>query len=113
MCSILAFSPLSYLYIQIADFSEAERSGFLAAFIRFWTLRPKDTRSREQLTTDFEAIYRGCTQHFRAGVTRIKKISGVIEKRGVLESLDLVLLCLDETIDDGCAVRSFGVHFCC
>lgn len=25
-----------------------------------------------------------------------------IEKRGVLENLDLVLLCLDETIDDGC-----------
>jgi hypothetical protein len=24
-----------------------------------------------------------------------------LEKRGVLESLDLVLLCLDETIDDG------------
>jgi hypothetical protein len=28
-----------------------------------------------------------------------------IEKRGVLESLDLVLLCLDETIDDGCVTR--------
>ncbi|KAJ7233820.1 coatomer protein [Mycena rebaudengoi] len=27
-----------------------------------------------------------------------------IEKRGVLESLDLVLLCLDETIDDGIIV---------
>lgn len=25
-----------------------------------------------------------------------------VEKRGVLENLDLVLLCLDETIDDGC-----------
>jgi len=25
-----------------------------------------------------------------------------LEKRGVLENLDLVLLCLDETIDDGC-----------
>jgi coatomer subunit zeta len=24
-----------------------------------------------------------------------------LEKRGVLENLDLVLLCLDETIDDG------------
>ena len=24
-----------------------------------------------------------------------------VEKRGVLENLDLVLLCLDETIDDG------------
>lgn len=26
-----------------------------------------------------------------------------IEKRAILENLDLVLLCLDETIDDGCA----------
>ena len=25
-----------------------------------------------------------------------------VEKRAVLENLDLVLLCLDETIDDGC-----------
>ena len=25
-----------------------------------------------------------------------------LEKRAVLESLDLVLLCLDETVDDGC-----------
>lgn len=24
-----------------------------------------------------------------------------LEKRGILENLDLVLLCLDETIDDG------------
>lgn len=27
-----------------------------------------------------------------------------VEKRGVLENLDIVLLCLDETIDDGCVV---------
>lgn len=27
-----------------------------------------------------------------------------VEKRVVLENLDLVLLCLDETIDDGCAL---------
>jgi hypothetical protein len=27
-----------------------------------------------------------------------------LEKRGVLENLDLVLLCLDETIDDGCVL---------
>ena len=30
-----------------------------------------------------------------------------VEKRGVLENLDLVLLCLDETIDDGCVFFSF------
>lgn len=29
-----------------------------------------------------------------------------IEKRSVLENLDMVLLCLDETVDDGCVIRS-------
>ncbi|KAJ6481243.1 hypothetical protein C8R47DRAFT_1322273 [Mycena vitilis] len=66
------------LFVGIADFSEAERSGFRAAFIRFWTVRPGNTRTRDQLEEAFEAIYRGCTQHFRAGVTRVKKISGVV-----------------------------------
>jgi len=28
-----------------------------------------------------------------------------VEKRAVLENLDLVLLCLDETIDEGCVTR--------
>jgi len=31
-------------------------------------------------------------------------LRGQVEKRGVLENLDLVLLCLDETIDDGIIV---------
>ena len=30
-----------------------------------------------------------------------------LEKRGVLENLDLVLLCLDETIDDGSVISNF------
>lgn len=34
-----------------------------------------------------------------------------IEKRSVLENLDLVLLCLDETIDDGCAYPSSILSF--
>jgi coatomer subunit zeta len=29
-------------------------------------------------------------------------LRNAVEKRGVLENLDLVLLCLDETVDDGC-----------
>ncbi len=34
-----------------------------------------------------------------------------LEKRAVLENLDMVLLCLDETIDDGCVRDAvvFGV----
>lgn len=36
-------------------------------------------------------------------------LRGQVEKRGVLENLDLMLLCLDETIDDGCV---FTLFFC-
>ncbi|KAF7323795.1 Coatomer subunit zeta [Mycena kentingensis (nom. inval.)] len=35
-----------------------------------------------------------------------------IEKRGVLENLDLVLLCLDETIDDGIIVDTDPAAIC-
>ncbi|KAJ6523218.1 hypothetical protein DFH09DRAFT_1047292 [Mycena vulgaris] len=66
------------LFAGIADFSEAERAGFCAAFIRFWTVRPGNTRTQEELGEAFKAIYRGCAQHFRAGITRVKKISGVV-----------------------------------
>ena len=37
-----------------------------------------------------------------------------VEKKGVLENLDLVLLCLDETIDDGCVLKfliSYTIYF--
>ena len=34
-------------------------------------------------------------------------LRNALEKRGVLENLDLVLLCLDETIDDGYVSISF------
>ncbi|KAF8214508.1 hypothetical protein K438DRAFT_1563239 [Mycena galopus ATCC 62051] len=82
------------LFAGIADFSEAERTGFRAAFIRFWIVRPNNTRTRAQLEQAFEAIYRGCTQHFRAGVTRIKKISGVVppEQAAAFEFRVLALL---------------------
>lgn len=30
-------------------------------------------------------------------------LRGQVERRAVLENFDLVMLCLDETIDDGCA----------
>ena len=32
-------------------------------------------------------------------------LRNLVEKRGILENLDLVLLCLDETIDDGCVLK--------
>ena len=69
---------------KVMDFSEAERGGFIEAFISFWNRRPDDDRSDAQLRLDAGRILRGCKEHFRAGVTRISRIGGVIpvEQRG-------------------------------
>jgi len=60
------------------DFSEAERLGFILGFIEFWLTRPDNTRTMDELKEAAEKLIRGCSEHFRAGVTRISKISAVI-----------------------------------
>lgn len=62
---------------QIMDFSEAERNGFILAYIDFW-VHEGSTRSRDELRMAAKNLLKGCRQHFRTGVTRIKKIGGVI-----------------------------------
>lgn len=59
------------------DFSEAERLGFISAFIEFWTLR-SDGRCHEELSDAAEHMLRGCEEHFRAGVTRVARINGAV-----------------------------------
>lgn len=60
------------------DFSEAERAGFTSAFIEFWTLRPDDARSFEELSTAASHLLRGCQEHFRAAVTCVSRINGAV-----------------------------------
>jgi hypothetical protein len=60
------------------DFSEAERAGFIWAFVEFWMMRADNTRLREELWGAAEGLLRGCGEHFRAGITRISQISGVV-----------------------------------
>jgi hypothetical protein len=60
------------------DFSEAERNGFIDAFVSCWTRRPNDNRGNEDLMNAAGRILRGCKEHFRSGVTRISRINGVI-----------------------------------
>ena len=60
------------------DFSEAERNGFIDAFVTFWSNRADDDRSEDDLRDAGSRILRGCQEHFRAGITRLSRISGVI-----------------------------------
>lgn len=60
------------------DFSQAERAGFIKAFIHFWTTRPKNNRLPPELEQAGEKLLKGCLEHFRTGVNRLCRMSGVI-----------------------------------
>ncbi|KAG1894497.1 uncharacterized protein F5891DRAFT_1062517 [Suillus fuscotomentosus] len=87
------------LFGNVVDFSEAERVGFTQAFIMFWTNR-EDSRSQAELEDAAGALLKGCQQHYRSQVTRVKKINGVIDpaKADNFQSRALaLLLVLDST----------------
>ena len=78
------------------DFSEAERVGFVNAFVDFWR-HDGTTRTVDDLRISAQHLLKGCQQHFRAEVTRIKKIGGVIPlgSASKFEKLALGLLKVD------------------
>lgn len=61
--------------------------------MEFWTLR-NDQRTSEELNQVAAGLLRGCQQHFRANVTRLKKIHGVVPvgREEAFESRTLALL---------------------
>ena len=59
------------------DISEAEQSGFISAFIEFWTLQA-DSRSHEELAAAAGCLLCGCEEHFRAGITCVACINGAV-----------------------------------
>ncbi|KAJ6543120.1 hypothetical protein B0H19DRAFT_1239236 [Mycena capillaripes] len=64
---------------NVVDFSQAERNGFILAFIDFWRRREPDGRTVAELREIAPTLLKGCEQHFRNQITRVKKISGVVD----------------------------------
>lgn len=60
----------------------------------FWKQREGNTRLDDELRLAAEKLLKGCVQHFRSAVTRVKKISGVIppEQMSFFESCTCALL---------------------
>ncbi|KAJ6548940.1 hypothetical protein B0H19DRAFT_1300070, partial [Mycena capillaripes] len=64
---------------NVVDFSLAERNGFISAFVGFWRMREPDRRTVAELRKIAPTLLKGCAQHFRNQITRVKKISGVVD----------------------------------
>ncbi|KAJ6457808.1 hypothetical protein C8R47DRAFT_1203316 [Mycena vitilis] len=63
---------------NVVDFSDPERLGFVDAFVLFWQRRKDDFRTEKELRKAASALLKGCQQHYRAQVNRVKKISAVV-----------------------------------
>jgi len=76
------------------DFSLAQRNGFINAFVHFWMSQSDNTRTENELREAAERLLRGCREHFRAGVTRVGRISAVVspERRAAFTQRALGLL---------------------
>jgi hypothetical protein len=81
------------------DFSEAERLGFILAFVEFWSTHPENCRTREQLESAAGGLLKGCQEHYRAGVTRVSTMAGAVppEKSDAFKARALGLLDLQNS----------------
>ncbi|PPR02123.1 hypothetical protein CVT24_011345 [Panaeolus cyanescens] len=98
-------------FAGVMDFSQAEHAGFSSAFVSFWLSHPDDTRTAEQLELAAERLLKGCVEHFRAQVTRIGRIGGVIPVGQSDEFKRRALALLDApSVDDFMAHASLLIH---
>ncbi|KAJ7069193.1 hypothetical protein C8F01DRAFT_1047838 [Mycena amicta] len=93
----------------VVDFSQAQQAGFIDAFIDFYRARSDDERSVKELDAAARALLRGCAQHFKAQINRVKRITGVVDPSQVtiFENYALKFLEIDNLEDFQRHVQEF------
>ncbi|KAJ6523273.1 hypothetical protein DFH09DRAFT_1420994, partial [Mycena vulgaris] len=78
-CDARGIEVTDDLFANVMDFSASERGGFIWGFIDFWLQRAPGVRTVDQLQQKAPKLLKGCGQHFRNQITRVKKISGIVD----------------------------------
>ncbi|KAJ7703657.1 hypothetical protein B0H17DRAFT_872502, partial [Mycena rosella] len=78
-CASRELEVTDALFANVVDFSTAERNGFILAYVDFWLQHASNARSIDELCDAAPKLLKGCEQHFRNQITRVKKISGVVD----------------------------------
>lgn len=82
------------MFIKVVDFSEAERLGFISALTEYWQTQPGYHGSTQELKDSATKLLRGCWEHYRAGVTRVSRISAAVPieyKEGFVQHVNNLL----------------------
>ncbi|KAJ7239613.1 hypothetical protein B0H12DRAFT_970817, partial [Mycena haematopus] len=64
--------------ICVVDFSDAQRNGFIQAFVDFWLEFEPDGRKERELNQAAAGLLKGCRQHFDNQITRVARISRIV-----------------------------------
>ena len=64
-------------FCQVLDFSEAERQGFIMAYVSFREAGENEM-TKEELVARAERCLKGCQEHWRKNVKRVAKISAIV-----------------------------------
>ncbi|KAJ7763014.1 hypothetical protein B0H16DRAFT_1805867 [Mycena metata] len=77
-CRAMKRKVTDSLFANVVDFSDAQRSGFIEAFVDFWLEHSPRGRKEDELRTAAAALLKGCRQHFGNQITRVARISRIV-----------------------------------
>ncbi|KAJ7207438.1 hypothetical protein GGX14DRAFT_366278 [Mycena pura] len=79
--------------VRVVDFSDAQRNGFIQAFVDFWLEFAPHGRNESKLSRAAAALVKGCRQHFDNQITRVAKISRIVGPEVDWNDLQVIFIC--------------------